>query len=70
MTSHYYFCDVENGFSSQSLDEYEEDLGFQPVWIHLEDAIKTNKSLLPFTHKPDWLARETFMLEYLQQVLF
>lgn len=70
MTSHYYFCDVENSFGFQSLDEYEEELGFRPVWIHLEDAIKTNKSLPPFAQKPNWLARETFMLEYLQQTLF
>jgi len=70
MTSHYYFCDVENRFGSHSLDGYEEELGFRPVWIHLEDAIKTNKSLPPFAQKPNWLARETFMLEYLQRTLF
>ena len=70
MTSHYYFCDVENSFGSQSLDEYEEELGFRPVWIHLEDAIKTNKSLPPFAQKTNWLAREIFMLEYLQRTLF
>ncbi len=70
MTSHYYLCSVDGQFGQQSLDTYEEEFGFRPVWVHIEDAIKTNKSLLPLTQKPEWLAREIFMLEYLQRTLF
>lgn len=69
MTSTYYFCRVEDGFINQNLDEYEKDLGFQPVWIDIKDAIKTNKQLLSLNKPPEWLQREIFALEYIQKSL-
>lgn len=66
MTSHYYPCDVEDGFGVQSLLGYEIDLGFQPVWISIEAALHQNKTLLNSPNAPEWLRREVFMLEYLQ----
>ena len=65
MTSHYYRCEVEYGFGAQMLDDYERDLGFQPVWINIGDAIQSNKLLLHAEQKPEWLEREIFLLEYL-----
>lgn len=67
MTSHYYECDVQDGFGTQQLDEYEQDLGFKPVWIDIDDAIQQNKALLESENMPDWLKREIFVLEYIQQ---
>jgi 8-oxo-dGTP pyrophosphatase MutT (NUDIX family) len=67
MTSHYYLCDVGDGCGSQTLDDYEQELGFQPVWIGIEAAIQGNKSLLHSDKTPEWLKREIFVLEYLQQ---
>jgi 8-oxo-dGTP pyrophosphatase MutT (NUDIX family) len=66
MTSHYYLCDVEDGFGAQNLIGYERDLGFQPVWISIEAALHQNKTLLNSPNAPEWLRREAFMLEYLQ----
>ena len=67
MTSHYYRCEVTNGFGAQKLDGYERDLGFTPVWIDIEEAIRINKSLLSLVNVPEWLPREIFVLEYLQK---
>ena len=69
MTSHYYQCDVEDGFGIQRLDDYELDLGFKPIWINVEQAIQFNKRLLISKKIPDWLRREIFVLEYIQQNL-
>jgi 8-oxo-dGTP pyrophosphatase MutT (NUDIX family) len=65
MTSHYYHCDVDDGFGAQNLIGYEIDLGFQPVWISIEDALEQNKTLLHSERAPEWLRREIFVLEYL-----
>jgi len=66
MTSHYYCCRVGDGFGTQNLDDYEKDLGFKPVWIPIEAALQQNKTLLNSHNAPEWLKREVFMLEYLQ----
>lgn len=31
MTSYYYLCKVYNTFGNQKLDQYEKDLGFEPI---------------------------------------
>ncbi|MFZ5822346.1 MAG: NUDIX hydrolase [Chloroflexota bacterium] len=67
MTSHYYRCEAADGFGAQSLDAYERDLGFTPIWIEIEQAIQSNKRLLSSVHVPEWLRREIFMLEYLRE---
>lgn len=70
MTSHYYRCEVADGFGTQQLDGYEKDLGFKPIWISIEDALQQNKILLNSENAPEWLRREIFMLEYLQDKTF
>ena len=69
MTSHYYWCDVEDAFGAQKLDDYEQELGFRPVWIDIAKAIQLNKELLYFDKTPEWLRREIFILEYIRQLL-
>ena len=61
MTSHYYFCQAEDGFRAQKLDEYE----VKPVWVDLDNAISTNRLLLNADKIPEWLRREIFILEYI-----
>jgi 8-oxo-dGTP diphosphatase len=70
MTSHYYFCQAGDGFGAQKLDEYERNLGFKPVWVNIEEAISTNKSLLNSDKIPEWLKREIFVLEYIRNADF
>lgn len=65
MTSHYYECEADEGPGVQDLEEYEERLGFLPVWIDIEQAIRQNKTLLDSPQAPEWLRREIFMLEYI-----
>jgi 8-oxo-dGTP pyrophosphatase MutT (NUDIX family) len=69
MTSYYYFCQTEDGFGAQKLDDYERDLGFKPVWVNIDDAISANHSLLDSQTPPNWLRREIFVLEHLRQAL-
>lgn len=66
MTSHYYACEVEDGFGTQALEDYEQDLGYEPVWVEVEEAIRQNRLLLDMPDHPEWLPRELFMLEHLQ----
>jgi len=65
MTSHYYYCSIAGEGGEQSLDDYERTLGFLPMWVSLEEALRQNRSLLGSPEAPDWLRREIFMLEYL-----
>ena len=69
MTSYYYFCQVEDGFGAQALEDYETDLGFKPVWVNIDEAILNNKQILQNNARkfPQWLRREIFMLEYVKQ---
>ena len=69
MTSHYYQCEVEDGFGAQKLDKYEQKLGFKPVWINIDRVIQLNKALLHSDKAPHWLRREIFILEYIQKTL-
>ncbi len=69
MTSYYYRCAVEGEFGPQKLDDYEQELGFKPVWIDLDEATRLNKAFLSCDPTPDWLRREIFVLEYIQQNL-
>ena len=65
MTSHYYQCEVGDEFGVQNLEGYEQELGFDPVWINIKEAIARNKSLLAMKVPPMWLGREIFVLEYI-----
>lgn len=69
MTSYYYLCEVDNNFGAQNLDEYEKELGFEPVWIDIDETLQANKSLLAGNHPPGWLGREIFVLEFIRQHL-
>jgi 8-oxo-dGTP pyrophosphatase MutT (NUDIX family) len=69
MMSHYYRCEVKDDFGTQNLDEYEQELGFKPSWIDIDQAIQLNKALLHSEKIPEWLRREIFILEYIQQNL-
>jgi 8-oxo-dGTP pyrophosphatase MutT (NUDIX family) len=69
MTSHYYACNVGASFGTQRLDDYEQELGFKPVWIDIDQAIQFNTALLSSNKMPEWLKREIFVLKYIKQAL-
>ena len=65
MTSYYYLCQISGGLDKQNLDQYEEDLGFRPVWVDIETAIETNRSIISreFPRVPRWTPRDLYVLE-------
>ncbi|MEI7848874.1 MAG: NUDIX domain-containing protein [Chloroflexota bacterium] len=69
MTSYYYFCQVNLQFFEQTLDDYEAALGFAPVWIKVEDAIRNNQNILQNGNHAEifWLNREIYILHELQK---
>ncbi|MEW6505696.1 MAG: NUDIX domain-containing protein [Chloroflexota bacterium] len=71
MTSYYYLCRISDEQKPPDLDEYERRLGFQPIWVDIEDALRANRFVLTnrFSNIPKWTARETRVLEYLRQHL-
>jgi 8-oxo-dGTP pyrophosphatase MutT (NUDIX family) len=71
MTSNYYLCELDSYTFEQRLDPYEAKLEFRPVWVDIETAIQTNKTVIDSETKrpPQWTAREIFMLEYIQKRL-
>lgn len=66
MFSYYYFCEINGELGAQNLDDYEEELGFRPVWVSVETALETNKKVLAESNPaPRWIRREVFVLEML-----
>lgn len=69
MISYYYVCNVAPVLGEKFLDEYEEKLGFEAVWIDIDSAIEANKTIIN-TKKydaPRWTQRELFVLELLKK---
>ncbi|MBN2299645.1 MAG: NUDIX domain-containing protein [Acholeplasmataceae bacterium] len=69
MTSFYYLCQVDSNFGNQSLDLYEKELGFNPVWINIDEAISANLKLINSNYHPRWVKRELVVLNYIKDKL-
>ncbi len=67
MRSIYYECEVSDTYFELCLDGYELELGFKPVWVRLDDAIKVNEKKLEIGSEYHWTERELFMLKYLKK---
>ena len=68
MTSYYFICEVDPILEEQRLDEYEKKLGFIPVWIDIDIAIKANIELInnKATDAPKWTQREVIVLKLIK----
>jgi len=67
--SHYYMCDVTGEQIDQKLDVYESVLGFVPVWIDIESAIKLNdKYLKNHPTTKGWTKRENLILKRISEL--
>jgi len=66
MKSYYYMCTVSEEKSTQSLDEYEAELGFIPRWVSLDEAIKINQRTTKLNDKNPWVERELYVLSQLK----
>ena len=70
MVSEYYTVKIDKNKTEQSLDEYEKELKFKPIWIETETAYKINKSLIENKHDlTPWIKRETRVLEILKDMI-
>lgn len=67
MISYYYLCEVDPDFGEQSLDQYEKDLGFTPVWVDIDEAIRKNQILVDSGSFQRWTPRELFVLKYIKK---
>lgn len=69
MISYYYICEVDSVLEEQLLEEYEKNLGFEPVWIDIDSAIEANKTIIDTKtyDAPRWTRRELFVLELLKK---
>ena len=65
MLSVYYICRIDTRLGSTHLDPYEDELGFVPVWISVQDALMANRSVLQAGQPPRWTQREILVLEIL-----
>lgn len=67
MVSFYYICEVDPSLGEQSLEQYEKDLGFTPIWVDIDKAILANQLLIDSNNFMRWTPRETFMLKYIKE---
>jgi 8-oxo-dGTP pyrophosphatase MutT (NUDIX family) len=65
LISRYYLCQVQAGEGELRLEAYEQELGYRPRWVEVEQAIQTNRGLLASgsADVPGWVGRETYVLE-------
>ncbi|MBK1811614.1 NUDIX domain-containing protein [Clostridium sp. YIM B02505] len=62
--SHYYLCEIEENKVNQQLDDYEKDLGFEPILIEVGKAISVNEEILEKNDNINpWVYRETKALK-------
>jgi len=69
MDSHYYLCEISDVQVEQSLDAYEEDLDFTPVWLTLDDAVQMNEKHLSCANPNGWAKRENEIFKQLKAVV-
>lgn len=69
MESTYVACDVDDEVHGQSLDDYESELAFEPVWSTPDAAIAANEQVLSEGAAQTWVERETTVLRVLRDLL-
>lgn len=67
MVSLYYLCEIDPNLGEQSLDQYEKDLGFTPVWMDIDKVISKNQMLIDSNNFPRWTPRELFVLKHIKE---
>jgi len=67
MVSFYYLCEIGDGQVPLTLDDYEKELGFTPMWVSPREALHNNKLLIHQKSAKNlfWLAREIAVLSVL-----
>jgi 8-oxo-dGTP pyrophosphatase MutT (NUDIX family) len=67
MRSSYHECVVDHDHDHpRDLDPYEADLGFEPAWVTVDDAVRGNEEVLAHGCAQPWVARELAVLRVLR----
>jgi len=68
LRSYYYFVEIYDEDYDQNLDVYEMDLKFVPVWVTIDEAIKTNQEKHDKGSEFHWTERELYVLKLLKEM--
>lgn len=66
MRSFYYLVNIKSEIQKQALSQAEEQLGFEPEWVNINDAIRVNQERLERGSDHHWTERELTMLKYIK----
>jgi len=66
MRSIYYLCTIDDARVKPNLSQSEKALGFKPMWVKLDHAIKVNQKRLSDGSNYHWTQRELYMLKYIK----
>jgi len=64
--STFYFCEIEPEQYPLHLDDYEQEYGYEPQFIAIEDAIENNEAV-PSDDMIPWKERDTMILKLLKE---
>lgn len=62
MVSHYYYCNVEDEIGKQSLEEYEEEYGYELSFVSLNEALENNEMNMK-AKNITWTDRDTIVMK-------
>jgi 8-oxo-dGTP pyrophosphatase MutT (NUDIX family) len=68
--SHFYLCDISK-FTERHLEDYEIALGYETVWLSIDDAIKSDEKKMQILTEKDYkgvLERELLVLKKLKKI--
>ena len=69
--SHFYLCDIKN-FTERHLEDYEVALGYETVWVSIDEAIKRDEEKMSLLTPSDYtgvLERELLVLNKLKKMI-
>lgn len=68
--SHFYLCDIK-GYTERHLEDYEVALGYETVWVSIDEAIKRDEDKMHLLTDHDYkgvLERELLVLNKLKKM--
>lgn len=66
-TSYYFLCEFDCNVDNPTPTESELNSGYEPIWVNIDEAINTNKSLENIKYTGTWILRERIVLEKIKK---
>lgn len=68
MDSYYYYAKVESNIGSTHLDQYEQNYGYELIWLSIDEAIITNeRAYQNYIGIATWIERELTVLKAIKE---